>query len=141
MIGTAWRRLANPSGFTLVELMVALALLTLGVVGVSMYFPQALASIESGKQLTTATFLAEQRLEQIKGTPFASVIAANFPAENYGAIPREPLYRRTVTITDNPGGQPDTKLVQVSVFFRPVVVTGVLGAERQVMLQTLIASR
>ena len=50
-------------------------------------------------------------------------------------------YRRTVTIVDAPGGLADTKLVEVSVFYRPVVGFGVLADERQVRLSALLTDR
>lgn len=128
-------------GFTLVELLVAMAVLGVGLVAVASGFSYGLAGVEAGKQQTTATFLAEHRLEQVKGTAFASITAATFPAEDYGAITGAPSYRRTVSVTDTPGGVANTKLIEVAVFYRPVTGWGVLTAERQVRLSTLMANR
>jgi prepilin-type N-terminal cleavage/methylation domain-containing protein len=132
------------SGFTLAEVMVAVAIIGLGIVGVSAGLLYATGGMEYGRQQTTAAFLAEQRLEQIKATAlvsFATVTTGTFGAEAYGSIANAPNYRRTVTITNNPGGLVDTKLVEVTVFYRPVTGFGVLTAERQVQLSTLMADR
>jgi len=53
-------------GFTLAEVLVATAFiaLTAGAIGVG--FMQGTGSVETGRQQTTAVYLAEQRLEQIK---------------------------------------------------------------------------
>lgn len=131
----------DEGGFTLAELLVAMVVLAVGLVAVASGFSYGLAGVEAGKQQTTATFLAEQGLEQIKGTAFVSITAATFPAEGYGAITGAPGYRRTVTVTDAPAGVTNTKRVDVSVFYRPVTGWGVLTAERQVRLSTLVASR
>ena len=132
--------LRGESGVTLVEILFALAVIGVGLVAVATAFPAATSGVEAGRQQTTAVFLAEHRLEQIKGTAFANITAANFPAENYGSIPTAPRYRRTVTITSNPGGTANTVLVRVDVFYRPVMAWGVLTGERQVALATLIAN-
>ena len=52
-----------------------------------------------------------------------------------------PSYRRTVTIVDAPDGLGRTKLVEVTVSYRPVVGFGVLAAERQVRLSALLTDR
>jgi Tfp pilus assembly protein PilV len=131
----------SAAGLTLLEVLFALALLSVGLLAVAVAFPAGVSGVEQGKQQTTAAFLAEQRLEQVKGTAFASITSANFPAEGFNTIANHPRFRRTVTITDNPGGVANTKRVDVSVFYRPVVSFGVLAAERQVTLSTLIADR
>ena len=64
-------------GFTLVELLVAMAVLGVGLVAVASGFSYGLAGVEAGKQQTTATFLAEQHLEQIKGPGYASAGASS----------------------------------------------------------------
>ena len=139
----AHRPLGDQSGISLIEILFAIALIGIGLAAVAAAFPAALSGVEAGQQQTTATFLAEQRLEQIKGTVYANITAANFPAEAYGTIPGAPTYRRTVTITGNPGSPPVTNTVRVdvSVFYRPVMAFGVLAGERQVVVSTLIASR
>lgn len=136
------------AGFTLVEILIAGAVIGLGLVGVAAGFLHGIGGLEAGRQLTTATFLAEQRIEQLKAralNDFASASAALHPDEGYGSISSQgrPMagYRRTVTIVDAPGGLADTKLVEVSVFYRPVVGFGVLADERQVRLSALLTDR
>jgi Tfp pilus assembly protein PilV len=132
---------SSAAGLTLLEVLFALALLSVGLLAVAVAFPVGVSGVEQGKQQTTAVFLADQRLEQIKATDFSSITAANFPAEAFGTIASHPRFRRTVTITNSPGGVANTVRVDVSVFYRPVVSFGVLTAERQVTVSTLIADR
>ena len=136
------------TGFTLVEILIAAAVIGLGLIGVAAGFVHAVSGLEAGRQQTTATFLAEQRIEQLKAgalNTFLNVTPANYPSETYGSISNNgnpmPNYRRTVTIVDAPGGLADTKLVEVTVFYRPVVGFGVLAAEREVRLSVLLTDR
>ena len=57
--------LANQGGFTLAELLAAIVIIGIGLVAVGAGFDTAIQGIETGRQQTTATFLAEQRMEQI----------------------------------------------------------------------------
>lgn len=132
---------SSEAGLTLIEVLFALGLLSVGLLAVAVAFPAGLSGVEQGKQQTTAVFLADQRLEQIKATDFASITAANFPAEGFNTIANAPRFRRTVTITSSPGGVANTVRVDVSVFYRPTMSFGVLTTERQVTFSTLIADR
>lgn len=136
------------AGFTLVETLIAAAVIGLGLVGVAAGFLHAVGGLESGRQQTTATFLAVQRIEQLKAgalNNFPDVTTANYPDEAYGSVSSNgntmASYRRTVTIVDAPGGLGHTKLAEVTVFYRPVVGFGVLAAERQVRLSALLTDR
>jgi prepilin-type N-terminal cleavage/methylation domain-containing protein len=136
------------TGFTLVEILIAAAVIGLGLVGVAAGFLHAVGGLEAGRQQTTAAFLAEQRIEQLKAgalNNFLNVTTAAYPSEAYGSISNNgnpmPSYRRTVSIVEAPDGLADTKLVEVTVFYRPVVGFGVLAAERQVRLSALLTDR
>ena len=136
------------SGFTLVEIIIAAAVIGLGLVGVLAGFLYAVGGLEAGRQQTTASFLAEQRMEQLKAgalSNFLNVTTTNYPAEAYGSLSNNghamPDYRRAVTIVDAPEGLADTKLVEVRVFYRPVVGFGVLATEREVRLSALLTNR
>jgi prepilin-type N-terminal cleavage/methylation domain-containing protein len=135
-------------GFTLIETIVAAAVIGAGLTGVVAGFLHAIGGLETGRQQTTAVFLAEQRMEQLKAAALAEfhgVTAARCPPEGYGSITSDgqvmPGYRRTATIIDAPGGLADTKLVDVDVYYRPVVGFGVLASERSVRLSALLTAR
>jgi prepilin-type N-terminal cleavage/methylation domain-containing protein len=130
----------SQAGFTLVELLVACAIIGIGLVAAFAGFTTGIEGLEIGRLQSTAAFLAEQRIEQIKAMAtvnWTNVTPTTFPNEAYGSIPNAPRYRRTVTITDNPGGLTGTKRVDVAVFFRPVA--GANTVERQVSLSVLLA--
>ena len=146
------RIFGSEAGFTVAELVAAVFVISLGLVAVGAGFATAIQGVETGRQQTTATFLAEQRMEQIHATAlgnsliacmgFANITAACFPTQAYASITNAPGYRSTVTITDYVvGGAVARKRVDVEVFYQPVVAWGVqLSAERSVRLSTLIAN-
>jgi prepilin-type N-terminal cleavage/methylation domain-containing protein len=144
---TGCRKSAEQGGFTLAEVLVACAVVSVGLVAVASGFGYGVDGVEAGRQQSTAVFLAEQRIEQAKElamrqTGLVQLTVANLPAtEAYGTITgAPPRYRRTTTITSNPGGTAGAR-VDVSVFYRPVTGRGVLTNERQVSLSIFLASR
>jgi len=141
----------SQAGFSLAELLAAVFVISLGLVAVGAGFATAIQGVETSRQQTTATFLAEQRLEQVRATAlgnslvacmgFANITAGCFPAQAYASITNAPDYRSTVTITDYVvNGNIARKRVDVDVFYRPIVAWGALATERSVRLSTLIAN-
>jgi len=146
----ALRRLkirSGQAGFTLAEIMVACAVISVGLVAVSTGFGFGVDGVEAGRQQSTALFLVEQQIERTKElavrTPnLVDVNTTNLlPTEAYGSIAGAPsTYRRTTTITANPGGTTGVR-VDVSVFYKPVTGRGVLSTERSVALSIFLANR
>ena len=60
------RWVADERGMTLTEILVALGIISIGLVGLASVMPISSYGIQEGNQVSTATFLAEQRLEQLK---------------------------------------------------------------------------
>ena len=140
------------AGFTLAEIMVACAIISVGLIAVSAGFGYGIDGVEAGRQQSTAVFLAQQRIEQAKELAMrqmglVQLTTTNLPgSEGYGYISSAPsTYRRTTTITtDLTGtgalGTPGAR-VDVSVFYRPVTGRGVLATERSVSLSIFLANR
>src|SRR6266545_2815834 len=151
-IASIRKALGSQDGFTLAELLAAVVIISIGLVAVGAGFSMAISGVETSRQQTTASFLAEQRVEQVKAAAlgsslvacmgFANVTAACFPAQAYGTIANAPGFRSTVTVTNYiVNGAVARKRVDVEVFYQPVVAWGVqLTAERSVRLSTLIAN-
>ncbi|PYN83711.1 MAG: hypothetical protein DMD96_01465 [Candidatus Rokuibacteriota bacterium] len=141
------RPIRNERGFTLGEVLVTMVVLSVGLVAVATGFQYATSGVEMGNGETTAAFVAAQRLEQLKAlalTDWASVtLSAGTTTEGYGAIADAARYRRVTTITDSPGGActGSCKLVQVTVFYRPVTGQGQLDQERRLDVVTTFVSR
>ena len=134
-------------GFSLGEVLVATLVLAIGLAGIATGFQYATSGIEIGKGETTAAFLAEQRLEWLKALALTNWTSATLKAgtttEGYGSIADASLYRRVTTITGSPGGTcaVNCKLVQVSVFYRPVTGRGQLDQERRLDVITMLVTR
>lgn len=65
--------LVNDRGLTLAEILVALAIVGVGLVGLLAVVPVATYGVQEGSQLSTATFLAEQGLEQVRNAVWTQV--------------------------------------------------------------------
>lgn len=138
----------DQAGVTLVEVLISAAVLLTGMFAVLSAMAVGVGGVESGRRSSAAVFLAEQRMEQIRGFAvstaagqgFAAVTAAAFPADNYNTMTGYGEFRRTVAIADDPGGTADIKRVHVQVFYRPLS-DGRLGPETSVSLETVLARR
>lgn len=165
------RILPDQRGLTLVEVIIAIFLVAAGLVAVMWVIPVATGHIHQSKLKTTAVFLAQQRVEQIKNARWTAVPAADnlggggsdgsaevlpqWPDEGYNTIPGYGAYKRTVRIIDcagtipnpNPCGLPtpngNVRQVTVTVFFHPMTGAGnlALTAEDGAQVTTLVAQR
>ena len=59
-------------GMTLAEILAAVAIVGIGLVGLMTVIPISTYGVQEGKQVSTATFLAEQRLEEVRAARWAS---------------------------------------------------------------------
>jgi prepilin-type N-terminal cleavage/methylation domain-containing protein len=57
-------------GLTLIEVLVALAILGLGLLGMLAVVPVSTYPLQEGRQRSTATFLAEQTLDYVRSAPW-----------------------------------------------------------------------
>ena len=60
------------AGFTLAEVMLAAVIITVAFVTLLSVIPYSSAALQSGNQTSTATFLANQKLEEAKNMPWTS---------------------------------------------------------------------
>jgi prepilin-type N-terminal cleavage/methylation domain-containing protein len=161
--------LRDERGLTLAEVLVAAAILALGLAALMSVVPVASFGVQDGNQTTTATFLAQQRLEQVRNatwdattdcvglSPNATSPPAPSPAATCGATavtyPDEAAvtdfaqYARTVRISDcgvTPCGAVTSsamRLVTVTVTYRPLSAAGGSSSNTTVTLEWLIAQR
>jgi prepilin-type N-terminal cleavage/methylation domain-containing protein len=79
-------QLRNIKGFTLLEFMVSLLILTIGILSLGSLQVTAIQGNRASKNLTTANVLAERKMEEFKNTSFASLVLMNNHAD-----PNNPL--------------------------------------------------
>jgi len=63
-------------GITIVELVIAIVIIGVGLVALSSAIPIAAYGIQEGNQLSTATFLANQQLEQVRNRKWCATCGA-----------------------------------------------------------------
>jgi prepilin-type N-terminal cleavage/methylation domain-containing protein len=168
-ITSLWERGSDQRGMTIAEIMIAIAIIGIGLVALSSAIPIAAYGIQEGSQLSTATFLANQRIEQVRNSVWqaspaldklgvsASSTAApvgdggvtTFPDETPVPAPYT-NYTRTVRVADcavAPGcsGVVDAGLrqVTVTVSYRPMTGQGVsaAGTTKSATLSMYISQR
>jgi len=71
------RRFADERGMTLAEVLVALPIITIGLLALLSAIPLASYSTQEGSQTSTATFLANQRLEQVRNAQWSAIPATD----------------------------------------------------------------
>jgi prepilin-type N-terminal cleavage/methylation domain-containing protein len=156
----------NQAGMTLAEVLVAVAILSIGLVALAAAIPLATYAIQEGSQLSTATFLANARLEQVKGARWSEIPAQDnlgvsatltvapqsggattFPDELPLAAPYA-AYRRTVRVIDCGAGagcsgvvSANLRQVIVTVSYTPLTGVGQATAQKSAIVTLLIARR
>lgn len=122
------RPLCNQSGFTLFEILIAMAILAVGSVGTTALTLSMIRGNAISHNLTAATTLAQDKLEDIKRLGFTAVTAST---EDYGSIANYPGFKRITTVVNSPTVNPTQKTVTVQVTW--------VNAARGVTLNTILA--
>jgi prepilin-type N-terminal cleavage/methylation domain-containing protein len=147
------RGVYSEEGFTLVEVLVAIALITIALLGLTATVGSGLVSGMSWGQagvtrayyVSTATVLAQERLEQLKRLTYddstdqlSSSPPSGFSDENYGSISGYSNFKREVRVTSNSPAT-NIKTISVKVYYRLPTATGL--NEESVVVYTLRAKR
>jgi prepilin-type N-terminal cleavage/methylation domain-containing protein len=166
MARRANRAVRDQRGMTLAEILIAVAIIGIGLTALLATVPLSGYGIQEGKQLSTATFLANARLDQVKNASWSSTPALDnmgvsasasaapqsggvttFPDESPMAAPYT-QYSRTVRIfgCDAAGvscGVADANLryVTITVTYRPLTGVGQSPTTKSAIVTMLIAQR
>ena len=109
----------NENGFTLIELLIAITLLAIGLLALSALQVSAIRGNGFAMRNTTATALIEQKLDDIRATPFASINDGTVIESNLG---QGGVFTRTATVAVHPVFGSQAKDITVTVAwtdFRP----------------------
>ena len=108
------------AGFTLVESMLTLAIMSVGLLALAGLQITTLRGNALSRRMTTAVSIAEQRIEQLKNTSYT-----NIQAEAATQVSASNLhFTRQVTVTNGP--LPNTKSVSVLVSWQEQAKTHTL---------------
>jgi type IV pilus assembly protein PilV len=101
-------------GFTLIEIMITLVILSIGLVALAGLQVSAIKGNTFSKRMTTAVSIANQKLEQLKDTAYANVLSESSTQITISQ-PNQPSmnFTRQVTVTNGPLA--NTKTVNVTV--------------------------
>ena len=122
------KRILSKKGFTLVELMVAVAILAIAAIGIFQAYTTGFQAMADSKDRTVATNIAQKKLEEIKNS-----VKVAYPYYN---IETQELNGKTFTIivtTKVPPPKPNLEQVIVTVSWK-----NRNGIEKNVQLETLV---
>ncbi len=104
----------GPNGFSLIEALVAIVLISIAAVALASEVSLTMASNNMAGQQSRAVSLAVQKLEELKALPIDQVVSESKKTINALGEEGSGPYARWVQIVDNGAGS-DTKTIQVFV--------------------------
>lgn len=106
-------------GFTLVEVLIAIILFAIGLLSIASLVTAVIRSNALGKQITTATSLSQQKLEEYTYKGYSSCTTGT-TTDPFDTIPNFPGYKRVVTVSSPVSNM---KKVTVDVYRKPNELT------------------
>ena len=123
------RRLHRNSGFTLIEIMIAIAIIAIGIFGVMSLIITVMKGNTLSKRVTTATTIAQDKMEDFKRMDYDNVID-DIGTDTYYDTE---YYWEADVEDDSPAT--DTKTIKVDVYWDPATP----ASGHKVELKTIIA--
>ncbi len=104
-------------GLSLVELLVALVVLSVGVLAVAQLFPAGSRSMQSSRMLTTANFLAQQKIEELSALEWTdpALSVGRHPAVSSEAFGSSGQWQRFYRVELLPAPLDNLKRISVNV--------------------------
>lgn len=122
----AGRAIADPQGFTLLEILIAITILAIGLLAVASMATIVIKSNSASNKLSIASMLVQDKLEEIRAMPYATVTSIPLTT-----VTSTPWASRQVVVT------PDTPIVGTKKIDVIVSWTDVNGKSHSVSLSTL----
>lgn len=138
----------NGAGFTLIEIVLAIFIMSWGIIAIMQVFPTTLLVSKDTEEMTRATFLAERKMEEVKskilgrstdpGYPYGWNYDYNETGESFP--PPDENYKYTVADTEDehPG---EVKEIEVTVWHDSNNNNSWDEGENRIILDTKIAKR
>ncbi len=126
--------MSNRRGFTLIEIMIALVILTIVSVGLGKFVATFLHTVGTSTAKTVATAVAQEQLELIRADPGYATLVTNYNNLTTAGFPGYTNMTRTVRVVRTTGATPRRDYTKVTVqvteptMGTPVNVTIVVAA-------------
>jgi len=105
-------------GFTLIEVVIAMAIFSIGILAVGKMMYMAVRTNSTGNEVTEAAMLAQSTLETLKNTTDVSTLPKNGEQPSESSLDQngDPggIYTRTLDFTD-PNGNDDSRLIKITI--------------------------
>ena len=121
------------NGFTLIEVLIAMVILSVGLLGTAGLTTGIIRGNFFSKNITSATVIAQTQLEAVQNSGYTNANTTNFPSSAASVSIGGVNFSRTTTITDN---SPATNMKTISV---SVTWNEAANAAKSVSLQTILA--
>ncbi len=111
------RKFINNNGFTLIEVLVAMVILSVGLLGTAALITGIISSNKLSNRISTATTCAQDKMEKIRSVGYDDAENES-GTENYSNILNYLLYKRiTDVVAGNPAAGTGIKTVTVTVYW------------------------
>jgi prepilin-type N-terminal cleavage/methylation domain-containing protein len=131
------RVLSDQRGMTLAEVLVALPIITIGLLALLSAIPLSTYATADGNQTSTATFLANQRLEQVRNTQWSATCQVD-PATGL-VIPGAATVIDKIGVSASPTAAPKDPAAVVTFADENPVAAPYTGYSRQVRIANFVA--
>jgi type IV pilus assembly protein PilV len=108
------RKMRRERGFTIIEVLVALAIMTIGMLGILAIYKGQMSASGYSRRATEAAVLAEDKLEQLRTAPITTAIDGNDRIDSKGVANLEGPFDRTWTLEADGTGTLTTITVAVA---------------------------
>jgi len=112
------QHLQNNRGFSLPEVLMTIVILSVGFLAMASMTTGIMRSNAFSSRVTTATALAQEKMEETLGLGYPALPAGSHrTSEDYGNIPRYPIFKRIVQTQDLGVPSDGMKVISVVVYW------------------------
>lgn len=120
--------ISNQNGFTLLELLIALVILSIGLLGLAGLHIAAIRGNMSGFKISEASAVAQQRIEEIKAINMASSLLSAGSHNDGNIVVQGITYNRSYSVSDDTPVKGTSTIIFTVSWVEPV--TGVTRTTR-----------
>jgi len=132
------RFVSDQRGMTLAEVLVALPIITIGLIALLSAIPLSTYATQEGRQTSTATFLANQRLEQVRNAQWAATCQVD--ATTGLVVPGAAIVTDKVGVSASSTAAPQDPTPAVTFADESPVAAPYTGYSRQVRITDSVAA-